>query len=52
MRDFVNAFMSSESTFGRLMTKIGIIICANLMFVLFSLPVLTIGAGKIELLKI
>lgn len=52
MRDFVNAFMSSESTFGRLMTKIGIIICANLMFVLFSLPVLTIGASYAGLYRV
>ena len=29
--------MSNESPFGRLMTKVGIIICANLMFILFSL---------------
>ncbi len=37
--------MSNESPFGRLMTKVGIIICANLMFILFSLPVVTIGAS-------
>lgn len=37
--------MSNDSPFGRLMTKIGIIICANLMFILFSLPFFTIGAG-------
>lgn len=52
MRDFVNAFMSSESTFGRLMTKIGIIICANLMFVLFSLPVITVGASYAGLYRV
>lgn len=45
MHNFINAFMSPDSTFGKLMTKIGIIICANLMFVLFSLPVVTVGAS-------
>lgn len=45
MNRFINSFMSNDSTFGRLMTKIGIIICANMMFVLFSLPVITVGAS-------
>ena len=45
MRERINAFLSNESSFGKLMTKLGIIIGANLMFVLFSLPVLTLGAG-------
>ena len=45
MRDQINAFLSNDSSFGRLMTKIGIIIGANLMFVLFSLPVVTMGAA-------
>lgn len=44
--------MSNESPFGRLMTKIGIIICANLMFVLFSLPVVTIGASYTALYRV
>ena len=45
MRERINAFLANESSFGKLMTKLGIIIGANLMFVLFSLPVLTIGAA-------
>ena len=45
MRERINAFLSNESSFGRLMTKLGIIIGANLMFVLFSMPVLTLGAA-------
>ena len=45
MRERINAFLANESTFGKLMTKLGIIIAANLMFVLFSMPVLTIGAA-------
>ncbi len=44
MKNFINSFMSNESTFGKFMTKVGIIIVANLMFILFSLPVVTIGA--------
>lgn len=44
--------MSNESPFGRLMTKVGIIICANLMFVLFSLPVVTIGASYTALYRV
>ena len=49
MRNFINSFMSNDSAFGRTMTKIGIIICANLMFVLFSMPVVTIGASYVAL---
>ena len=45
MGNFISSFMSNESSFGRVMTKIGIIICANLMFVFFSIPVVTIGAS-------
>lgn len=44
--------MSNESPFGRLMTKVGIIICANLMFILFSLPVVTIGASFTALYRV
>ena len=49
MRERINAFLSNESTFGKLMTKLGIIIGANLMFVLFAMPVLTIGAAWVAL---
>lgn len=45
MHERINAFLGNESTFGKLMTKVGIIICANLLFVLFSMPVITIGAS-------
>ena len=45
MRDWINSFLSNDSTFGKTMTKIGIIIGANLLFVLVSLPVVTIGAA-------
>jgi len=45
MRDQINAFLSNDSSFGRLMTRLGIMIGANLMFVLFSLPLVTLGAA-------
>ena len=45
MREQINAFLSNDSSFGKAMTKIGIIIGANLMFVLFSLPLVTAGAA-------
>ena len=43
MGKFIGAFLDNDSTFGRIMTRCGIIIGANLMFVLFSIPVITIG---------
>ena len=45
MRELLSGFLSNESSFGRLMTRWGIIIGANLMFVLFSLPLVTAGAA-------
>ena len=45
MRDWINSFLSNDSTFGKTMTKIGIIAGANLLFVIFSLPVVTLGAA-------
>ncbi|MDO4617726.1 MAG: YesL family protein [Lachnospiraceae bacterium] len=45
MSSFVQGFLDNDSFFGRLMTKIGIIIGANLMFVLCTIPFITIGAG-------
>ena len=35
----------TESTFGRMMTRIGIIVVSNLMFLLCSIPVITAGAS-------
>ena len=45
MRELMSSFLSNDSAFGRLMTRCGVVIGANLMFVLFSLPVITIGAS-------
>ena len=52
MGERINAIMGNDSTFGKLMTKVGIIIAANLMFVLFSLPVITIGASYAGLYRV
>ena len=38
--------------FGRLMTRIGVIVGANLMFILVSIPVITIGAGYTAMLTV
>lgn len=43
--NFLRSFFDNESVFGRLMTRCGTIIAANLMFLLFSAPVVTIGAS-------
>ncbi|MBR1781475.1 MAG: DUF624 domain-containing protein [Oscillospiraceae bacterium] len=37
--------ISNESAFGKVMTRLGIVIAANVLFCLFSLPVFTIGAA-------
>ena len=44
MHELISSFLSNESPFGRFMTKAGIIIGANLMFILLSLPLVTAGA--------
>lgn len=43
MREWINGFLSNESSFGKLMTKCGIIIGANLLFVIAALPLVTMG---------
>lgn len=45
MRELLSGFLSNESRFGRIMTRCGVVIGANVMFVIFSLPVLTVGAA-------
>ncbi len=42
---FLRGFMDNDSAFGQLMTRCGILIAANLLFVLTLLPVVTAGAG-------
>lgn len=41
----ISSFLDNDSVFGRMMSRCAIIIGANLMFVVFSLPVITIGSG-------
>ena len=45
MGRLIGGLLDNDSTFGKIMTRLGIIIGANLMFVLFALPVVTIGPG-------
>ena len=45
MHELLSGFLSNESRFGRIMTRCGIIIAANVLFLLFSLPVVTTGAS-------
>lgn len=49
MGEFFQGFLDNDSYFGKFMTKLGIIIGANLMFVIFSIPGITIGAGLVAL---
>lgn len=43
MGEKIGAFFSNESPFGQIMTRCGVVIAANIMFVLFSIPVIIIG---------
>lgn len=45
MNSMIQGFLDNDSFFGRFMTKLGIIIAANIMFVLLSIPFVTVGAG-------
>ncbi len=49
MNTFFQGFLDNDSYFGRFMTKFGIIIAANIMFVIFSLPFFTVGADLVAL---
>lgn len=45
MSNLLGGFLSNESTFGRLMARIWVLVAANILFVLCTVPVLTIGPG-------
>ncbi len=49
MGGIIRGFLDNESSFGKLMTRCGIVIGANLMFLLFSFPVITAGASYVAL---
>ena len=43
MKGIINSIFNNDSVFGQLMTRAWILIGANIMFVIFSIPVITIG---------
>ena len=45
MRELMSSFLSNDSAFGRAMTWCGVVIAANIMFFVFSIPVITTGAS-------
>ena len=45
MHELIQSLISNESLFGRIMTRIGTIIAANMLFILFSMPIVTAGAS-------
>ena len=45
MHEIIGSLISNESLFGRIMTRVGVVIAANIMFILFSMPVVTAGAA-------
>ncbi len=42
---WLRSFLDNNSLFGRLMTRCGILIAGNILFIIFSVPVFTIGAA-------
>jgi uncharacterized membrane protein YesL len=52
MGEFLRGFLDNESRFGKLMTRCGIVIGANLMFLLFSFPIVTAGASFVALFHV
>ena len=45
MHELIQGLISNDSLFGRIMTRIGTCIAANVLFVLFSMPIVTAGAA-------
>ena len=43
MGKFLGGVFSNDSLFGQLMTRCGILVAANLMFIVCSIPVVTAG---------
>ena len=43
--NWTRSFLDNNSRFGQLMTRCGILIAGNLLFLFFSLPIITIGAS-------
>ncbi len=49
MGRFINSIFNNDSILGQITTRLGILTGANLMFILFSLPVVTIGPAAAAL---
>lgn len=49
MSDLLGGFLSNDSTFGKIMARAWVLIVANLLFVLCTVPVVTIGPGFVAL---
>ncbi|MBR2765082.1 MAG: DUF624 domain-containing protein [Blautia sp.] len=49
MGKWLNGFLDNESTFGRIMGRLAVMIGANLMFLVFSFPVITVGPALASL---
>ena len=45
MGRFIGGLFGNDSMIGRIMTALWIMIASNILFALFSLPVVTIGPG-------
>lgn len=52
MGRFLGGFLSNDSVFGQIMTRVYILVAANLMFVLFSLPIVTAGPALVALFHV
>ena len=42
---WIQSILDNNSVFGQLMTRCGILIAANILFILFSIPIVTAGAS-------
>lgn len=42
---WIQSILDNNSVFGQLMTRCGILIAANILFILFSIPIVTVGAS-------
>lgn len=43
--EFLRGFLGNDSFFGRLMYRLGVVVITNILFVLCSIPVVTVGAS-------
>lgn len=43
--EFIQGFLGNDSAFGRLMYRLGVIVLGNVLFLICSLPIITVGAS-------